>query len=198
MSDDEADPELLELLRQHLRGKLTIDDEPETGVLEDAEYVYDNSIDVAIDMAATKAAAAGIAAQMEQKKYSTASWAEHELHPKSKDESTVAFIFTMDILNFSFWSDRPVDERYAVSYKDKTWTGYWSMVACLQRALDEGVFFFGSLAVEILPFVVCLPVTVRLIIHNMTGIMIVAETFKTSPSLAQIFGKARMSSIWKP
>ncbi|KAH8677953.1 hypothetical protein BX600DRAFT_140696 [Xylariales sp. PMI_506] len=139
MSDDEADPELLELLRQHLRGKLNISEEPETGVLEGAEYVYDNSIDVALDMRATKNAAALIHSQMQQKEYSTATWSEHELHPKTKDESTVAFIFVMDLLNFSFWSLLPEEERFAVEYKDKKWTGYWSLVASLQRALEEGI-----------------------------------------------------------
>lgn len=138
MSDDEADPELLALLRQHFQGKLNLDEEPETGVLEGAEYVYDNSIDVALNMRATKNAAALIHEQMKQKEYSTKSWSEHELHPKTQDEATVAFIFTMDLLNFSFWSLRPEDERFAVSYRDKTWTGYWSLVAALQRALEEG------------------------------------------------------------
>ncbi|KAI0484380.1 hypothetical protein GGR56DRAFT_613569 [Xylariaceae sp. FL0804] len=139
MSDDEADPELLALLRQHLQGKLNIDAEPETGVLEGAEYVCDNSIDVAIDMRATKNAAALIYQQMQEKEFSTESWSEHELHPKAKDEATVAFIFTMDLLNFSFWSLRPEDERFAISYQGKTWTGYWSLVAALQRALEEDI-----------------------------------------------------------
>jgi hypothetical protein len=138
MSDDEADPELLELLRQHFLGKPAVEAEPETGVLEDAEFVYDNSIDVALDMRATKNTAAIIYAQMQKTKYSTASWAEHELHPKVKDETTVAFIFTMDLLNFSFWSPKSEDERFAVMFRDKRWTGYWSLVASLQRALDEG------------------------------------------------------------
>ncbi|KAI1269540.1 hypothetical protein F5Y18DRAFT_102352 [Xylariaceae sp. FL1019] len=139
MSDDEADPELLALLRQHLEGKLSLSHEPETGVLEGAEYVYDNSIDVALDMRATKNAAAFIYDQMQQKHFSTETWAEHELHPKTKDESTVAFIFTMDLLNFSFWSYHSESKRFAVSYRDNTWTGYWSLVASLQRALEEGI-----------------------------------------------------------
>jgi hypothetical protein len=138
MSDDEADPELLEFLRQHLAGKLSLKDDADTGVLKDAEYVYDNSIDVAMDMRSTKNAASAIYAQMQTKNYSAATWAEHELHPKTRDKSTVAFIFTMDLLNFSFWSEKKQSERYAVSYRDKRWTGYWSLVASLQRALDEG------------------------------------------------------------
>ncbi|KAI2631644.1 hypothetical protein GGS21DRAFT_153813 [Xylaria nigripes] len=139
MSDDEADPELLALLRQHLHGKLNLNEDPETGVLEDAEYVYDNSIDVALDMRATKNAAALIYDQMAKKEYSTQSWSEHELHPKTKDEFCVAFIFTMDLLNFSFWSPSPEGQRFAVFYRDKTWTGYWSLVASLQRALEEDI-----------------------------------------------------------
>ncbi|KAL2020537.1 hypothetical protein VTK56DRAFT_8337 [Thermocarpiscus australiensis] len=139
MSDDEADPELLALLRQHLQGRLTLQEEPETGVLEGAEYVYDNAIDVAIDMRSCKDAASAIYAQMQRKQYSPATWAAHELHPKSKDEATVAFIFTMDLLNFSFWSEKPETERFAVEYRGKRWTGYWSLVAALQRALDEGI-----------------------------------------------------------
>lgn len=138
MSDDEADPELLALLRQHLIGRPPADEEPETGVLEGAEFVYDNCIDVAIDMRATKDAAASIHEQMQAKGFSTAAWSQHELHPKAKDEATVAFIFTMDLLNFSFWSALPDDERFAVEYRGRRWTGYWSLVAALQRALDQG------------------------------------------------------------
>ncbi len=144
MSDDEPDLELLALLRQHLRGKLTISDEPETGVLDGAEYVYDNAIDVAIDMRSCKNAAAAIHAQMRQKDYSPATWATHELHPDvfdlGDDAALVAFVFTMDLLNFSFWSEKPEAERFAVEYRGKRWTGYWSLVAALRRALDEGGF----------------------------------------------------------
>lgn len=138
MSDDEADPDLLEFLRQHFaRQKIgpTIHD---TQVLESAEYVYDNSIDVALDSQSTRAAAHMIYDHMQEKKYSTKTWALHELHPEAKDEETVAFIFTMDLLNFSFWSDKPEEERFAVEYKGQKRTGYWSLVAALQRALDEG------------------------------------------------------------
>jgi hypothetical protein len=138
MSDDEADEELLALLRQTLLGNLSETPEAETHVLESAEYVYNNSIDVALDFQSTRAAAAMIYDQMTKKEYSTKTWSLHELHPKTKDESTVAFIFTMDLLNFSFWSEKDDEERFAVEYQGKKWTGYQSLVAALQRALDEG------------------------------------------------------------
>jgi len=139
MSDDEADPELLDFLRQHFSQAQITHEAPETHVLDGAEYVYNNAIDVALDYQSTKSAAAMIYDQMQKKEYSTKTWASHELHPKTKDESTVAFIFTMDLLNFSFWSEKNDDERFAIEYRGKKWTGYWSLVAALQRALDEDI-----------------------------------------------------------
>lgn len=141
MSDDEADPELLALLRKSLGlgGGAANPRTAETKVLENAQYVFDNAIDVALDPSKTKDAAETIWLCMQKKEYSTETWTEHELHPKTKDEGTVDFIFAMDLLNFSFWSNLPDDTRFAVEYRGKRWTGYWSLVAALQRALDEGI-----------------------------------------------------------
>lgn len=141
MSDDEADPELLALLRQSLGiGPGDPNAPPDTGVLKSAEYIYDNAIDVSISSPGTKAAAETIWKLMKERDYSTRMWSEHELHPKAKDEATVNFIFTMNLLNFSFWSTRPENERFTVEYRCRKWTGYWSLVAVLQRGLDEGQF----------------------------------------------------------
>ncbi|RMZ68966.1 glucooligosaccharide oxidase [Pyrenophora seminiperda CCB06] len=139
MSDDEVDLELLDLMRKHWGGGAKEDGPPETKVLENAHFIYDNSMDVALDMRSTKLAAQLVLAEMEQREYSTKTWSDHELHPKAKDESTVNFIFTMDLLNFSFWSDKSDEERFAVVYKGKRWTGYWSLVAILQRALEQDI-----------------------------------------------------------
>lgn len=142
MSDDVVDSDLLDLLRK----SLGIDDSSaprpaKTGVLEDAEYVYDNSTDVAVDMRGTKTAASLIWKMVQEKEFSAQDWSKHELHPKAKDQSTVDFIFLMDLLNFCFWSDGTSPEQYAVEYRGKTWTGYWSLVAAVQRALDEGTIW---------------------------------------------------------
>lgn len=147
-SDDEADPELLELLRQHLGlgGKQNKAAPPETRVLEGAQYVFDNAIDVALSPDKTKEAAETIWRLMQKKAYSTQTWSEHELHPKTKDESTVDFIFTLDLLNFSFYSDeKDESKRFGIEYHGKKWTGYWSLVAALQRALEEGMHLFHFL-----------------------------------------------------
>ena len=141
MSDDEVDEDLLALLRKSLGINDSNATRPaKTGVLEDAEYVCDHSTDVALDMRGTKAAATSIWSLMQDKGYSAKDWSKHELHPKSKDESTVDFIFLMDLINFSFWSDLDdPDQQFSIDYKGEKWTGYWSLVAAMQRALDEGV-----------------------------------------------------------
>ncbi|KAK7186520.1 hypothetical protein DPSP01_002047 [Paraphaeosphaeria sporulosa] len=140
MSDDDVDHELLALMRQKFGlGRANPNAPPDTKVLEHAQFICDNSIDVAISMAHTKLAAIAVSEEMQKREYSTKSWSEHELHPKAKDEATVNFIFTMDLLNFSFWSLRGEEERFTVDYKGRKWTGYWSLVAALQRALDEGI-----------------------------------------------------------
>nr|POE71845.1 upf0553 protein [Quercus suber] len=107
MADDEVDLELLDLLRKSLGinnedpHKISSD----TGVLKDAEFIYNNSIDVFIDMYSSKAAASAIHSQIQERGYSTASWSEHELHPRLDDGfsevDVVNFVFTMDLLNFS-------------------------------------------------------------------------------------------------
>ncbi|KAI4214933.1 MAG: hypothetical protein LQ351_002648 [Letrouitia transgressa] len=141
MSDDEPHEELLSLLRQSLGlHNQSILQPPETKVLESASFIYDHSLSVAIDSQSTKAAAASIWERMQEKNYSPKSWSEHDLHPKSQDALTVDFIFLMDLLNFSFWSDNPnLAERFSVEYRGKQWTGYWSLVAALQRALNDGI-----------------------------------------------------------
>lgn len=138
MSDDELDPELLLLLKQSLGFGVSSENPPDTGVMKSAEFIYDESIDVNIVSSATKQAASSIWQRMQQNGFSTRAWSDHELHPKAKDDETVNFIFTMDLLNFSFWSELDEDQRFGVDYKGQRRTGYWSLVAILQRALEEG------------------------------------------------------------
>jgi hypothetical protein len=178
MSDDEADPELVALLRERLglNGPPS-NAPPEIKVLKHAEYIVDNAVDVALDMQGTKYAAKlvgdGLSQRMEKQRgsiFDTATigqapvsqdvevadtahgagndeidwahggWHSHPLHPPAnwQPDDTVKFIFTMDLLNFSFWSDLPEDRRFAVEYNGQKWTGYNSLVAVLRRALDEG------------------------------------------------------------
>ena len=98
-------------------------------------------------MSGTKSAASKIYNAMQLKEYSTKTWKEHELHPKVGEygeEGVIRFIFVMDLLNFCFWSDggggggKGEGEGFQMEYGGRRWKGYWSLVAVLRRALDEG------------------------------------------------------------
>lgn len=139
MSDDEPDEDLLAFLRKSFGLDGSKSTKPrELRVLKDAEFICDNSIDVAIDSQSTKRAASMIWTRMQENAYSMKTWSTHELHPKTKDKSTVDFIFTMDLLNFCFWTNDEQGDSFAVDFHGIKWTGYWSLVAALQRAIEEG------------------------------------------------------------
>lgn len=77
---------------------------------------------------------------MEAKPYNTETWSTHPLHPKTKSPETVEWIFLIDLLNFSFFSDETDPERqFYVTYKGEKFTGYWSLCAAVNRALDAGI-----------------------------------------------------------
>ncbi|XP_039259045.2 queuosine 5'-phosphate N-glycosylase/hydrolase-like [Styela clava] len=78
-----------------------------------------------------------------QNDFSLKGWKNHVLHPKVADEKAIDIIFAIDVLNFSFWPDIP-GKKYAVKYGGKLWTGYWSLVAALKRAEDEGKPVYDS------------------------------------------------------
>ena len=93
-----------------------------------------------------KQAANSIYESMKLQQYSTETWASHPLNPKEKTKETVDWIFMVDLLNFSFWSDyddsdsgHPRSQRYSVKYNDELYTGYWSLVAAINKALDAGI-----------------------------------------------------------
>ena len=52
------------------------------------------------------------------------------------NEQTLNWIFIVDTLNFSFWQDPPT---FTVKYKGKNFTGYWSLCAAINRAIEENV-----------------------------------------------------------
>lgn len=117
-----------------------------TGVLDSAEFIVRNSQDVFVSEEGCKKASEEVYASMRRKKYSTETWTSHPLTPSSKSQSTVDWIFTVDTLNFSFWSNyddkdtgSPESQRYTVQYLGNKYTGYWSLCAAINKALDDGI-----------------------------------------------------------
>lgn len=77
---------------------------------------------------------------MEEQPYDTGNWSSHILHPKSMSLEAVDWIFLVDLLNFSFFSDETDPEKqFYVEYKGEKFTGYWSLCAAVNRAMDAEI-----------------------------------------------------------
>lgn len=79
------------------------------------------------------------------------------MNPKKMNEFAINWIFMVDTLNFSFWSDHelatttqldesgssvktspPIVEKYTVVYNHVPYSGYLGFCAAVNRALDVG------------------------------------------------------------
>ncbi|CAH1761200.1 4754_t:CDS:10 [Entrophospora sp. SA101] len=83
---------------------------------------------------------------MKKTKYSISSWKKNELHPSIADNKAIDWIFMVDLLNFSFWSEldkeiqsNPSSERFSIEYNNNRYTGYWSLCAAINRALEDEI-----------------------------------------------------------
>lgn len=125
---------------------MTVKNPSSTGVVASSKFIATKAKDVFVSTEDCLRAAESVYQAMQQQQYSTETWASHPLNPKDKTQSTVDWIFTVDLLNFSFWSDyddndtgHPSSQRYTVEYKGEFYTGYWSLVAAINKALDAGI-----------------------------------------------------------
>lgn len=105
---------------------------------ESARFVAENSREVFIDDAGVRRVAELLLAEAAGPELRLGGWkALHELNPKAADEAAVNWVFVADTLNFSFWSEHD-EHKCLVGYRGKTYSGYWSLCAAINRALDEG------------------------------------------------------------
>ncbi|KAL1705492.1 hypothetical protein EV121DRAFT_279623 [Schizophyllum commune] len=125
-------------------------------VIEGCEFVYENTDLIRVDDDGVEAAAQYIHHKMLSESYSPRTWRTHPLHIIPDDTKplhdpanvrVLDWIFLISSLNFSFWSEREGTEaKYGVEWQEswtdtrpKVFTGYWSLVAALNRALSEGI-----------------------------------------------------------
>ncbi|XP_077985983.1 queuosine 5'-phosphate N-glycosylase/hydrolase-like [Glandiceps talaboti] len=105
---------------------------------ESAKFIADTSLDVKVNLDGVHQTTSIIWESLKNKTFSLENWKKHELHPKEMNDATVDWIFLIDTLNFSFWADTD-EEKFKVKYKGKEFTGYWSLCAAVNRALDDGI-----------------------------------------------------------
>ncbi|KAF8585090.1 hypothetical protein K439DRAFT_1632912 [Ramaria rubella] len=138
-------------------------------VIESARFVHKHTDLVKINQVGVKAAARHIYSSINNEGYSPYSWRNHPLHlqpPQNyspldyRTKSCLNWIFLISSLNFSFWSEKEgtsqESQRFAVEWREgwgikrkKIWTGYWSLVAAINKALEANIpitdpFFYSS------------------------------------------------------
>ncbi|KAF5343243.1 hypothetical protein D9758_013411 [Tetrapyrgos nigripes] len=125
-------------------------------VVEGTEFVYKRSKIVELNPKGISIAAQHIYTKLHTESYTPRTWRTHPLHILPEDsyspsepwnKAVLNWIFLISSLNFSFWSEKEgTSERYGVEWQTswdsketKVWTGYWSLVAALDRALQENI-----------------------------------------------------------
>lgn len=106
--------------------------------LESARFIASRSEHVSVDEEGARRLAESLFDKAAAEEFGLAGWKSlHELNPRSAGAEAVDWVFLVDSLNFSFWSERE-EQKYLVKYKGKTYSGYWSLCAAVNRALDDG------------------------------------------------------------
>ncbi|KAL0579894.1 hypothetical protein V5O48_002141 [Marasmius crinis-equi] len=129
---------------------------PANPVRESAEFAYLKTDVVQIDDEGVSIAANYISQKLQSESYTPRTWRTHPVHilphePHSPNDpwnkAVLDWIFLISALNFSFWSEKEGrSDRYGVEWQaswesdeKKVWTGYWSLVAALNKALQNGL-----------------------------------------------------------
>jgi hypothetical protein len=59
-------------------------------------------------------------------------------HFKGNEEETTTYLLAVDTVNFCFWPP-PGHKKWEISYKGKTYSGYYGLAVSLKRALESGI-----------------------------------------------------------
>lgn len=106
--------------------------------LESARFIAGRSRDVSVDEEGARKVAESLFDKASEEAFGLSGWkALHELNPRAASEEAVSWVFLVDTLNFSFWSDS-AEQKCLVRYKGKAYSGYWALCAAVNRALDDG------------------------------------------------------------
>ncbi|KAI0039778.1 hypothetical protein FA95DRAFT_1599696 [Auriscalpium vulgare] len=134
--------------------KVSLDDR--NPVVASAEFALKETDLVQVNDEGVLSAAQYIHGRLRTEGYTPHTWRTHPMHlaPPApyapgdvRTRSTLDWLFLVAALNFSFWSPHEgTAARYAVEWRAgwgsderAVWTGYWSLVAALNRALEEGI-----------------------------------------------------------
>ncbi|KAM7077113.1 queuosine 5'-phosphate N-glycosylase/hydrolase isoform 2-T3 [Ciconia maguari] len=85
--------------------------------LESARFIAGHSRDVSVDEEGARRVAEGLFDRASAAEFGLAGWKSlHELNPRAASAEAVDWVFLVDTLNFSFWSEQE-EQKYLVKYK---------------------------------------------------------------------------------
>lgn len=100
---------------------------------ESAKLVATLAKDVFIEKGGVNKLALAILDGIKNGKVSLDNFSQVKFHPKNDDPRAADWIFVLDTLNFSFWTDTG-----AAKWKVNGETGYFAFCAAIKRAIDDG------------------------------------------------------------
>ncbi|KAI4501943.1 hypothetical protein M0802_002625 [Mischocyttarus mexicanus] len=98
---------------------------------ESAKVISAYAKDVFIEDEGIKTLSYKILEELKAKNLSIKMFSQCKFHPKSSDPNAIDWIFVLDLLNFSFWTDENAN-KWTVNGE----TGYFAMCAAIKRAVD--------------------------------------------------------------
>ncbi|XP_041042569.1 queuosine salvage protein isoform X2 [Carcharodon carcharias] len=125
---------------------------------EAGKFISENSKDVSVLEEGVQKVAKMVFEKRNSEELDATGWKLlHDLNPQTMSETSVNWVFVTDTLNFSFWSEND-DHKCLVKYKGKMHSGFWSLCAAINRALDEGIpitsaSFFANITLDQLKYV---------------------------------------------
>lgn len=101
------------------------------GVLDSCRFVAERAEDVTIQLKEI----AQLAESSRDGDFAPPPW-NRELHFSDGTEKTLYYLLVLDALNFCFWGDQG-KPRWQVTYKGKTYDGYWALAISLKKAFQN-------------------------------------------------------------
>ncbi|XP_075242586.1 queuosine 5'-phosphate N-glycosylase/hydrolase-like [Convolutriloba macropyga] len=101
------------------------------------KFISLNADYVDVDYTAIRDRAKIILPEMKKKSFDATIYSTHECHPQPHSTDAAQWVFLIDCLNFSFWTDS--EEKFKIRYKGNDYTGYYALCAAIIRAIEEGL-----------------------------------------------------------
>lgn len=110
-------------------------------VRQSAEFIVAHAEHVSVSRSHAAQVASQLLLAAQEGQFDLKHWKEHTLHPSTMDSKALQWVFLIDTLNFSFWprtnNQTGEEEYFEVEWPTGTFhTGYWSLCAALQRAIE--------------------------------------------------------------